>query len=91
MQVGCFVRLEFIQLDAVSVFSLPECLFPFNILKTCCDQNCIVCLDCSLNVIFLLFIHQEFEESGDPEKHYQALFTLAKEGIQKGKVLFLLS
>lgn len=29
---------------------------------------------------------QEFEESGDPEKHFQALLSLAKEGIQKGKV-----
>ncbi|AEE78942.1 unnamed protein product [Arabidopsis thaliana] len=29
----------------------------------------------------------EFEESGDPEKHYQALFSLAKEGMQKGKVV----
>ncbi|XP_027350825.1 putative deoxyribonuclease TATDN1 isoform X3 [Abrus precatorius] len=30
---------------------------------------------------------KEFEESGDPEKHFQALLTLAKEGIQKGKVV----
>jgi len=29
---------------------------------------------------------QEFEESGDPEKHFQALLSLAKDGIQKGKV-----
>ena len=29
---------------------------------------------------------QEFEESGDPEKHFQSLLSLAKEGIQKGKV-----
>ncbi|XP_019424739.1 PREDICTED: putative deoxyribonuclease TATDN1 [Lupinus angustifolius] len=29
----------------------------------------------------------EFEESGDPEKHFQALVSLAKEGIQKGKVV----
>lgn len=32
---------------------------------------------------------QEFEESGDPEKHFQALLTLAKEGIEKGKVGFI--
>lgn len=38
----------------------------------------------------MLSFHQEFEESGDPEKHYQDLFSLAKEGMQKGKVLFLL-
>ncbi|WZY72751.1 hypothetical protein YC2023_004991 [Brassica napus] len=31
-----------------------------------------------------------FVESGDPEKHYQDLFSLAKEGVQKGKVLLLL-
>ncbi|KAK6942522.1 3'-5' ssDNA/RNA exonuclease TatD-like, partial [Dillenia turbinata] len=30
---------------------------------------------------------KEFEESGDPEKHFQALLFLAKEGIQKGKVV----
>lgn len=29
---------------------------------------------------------QEFEDSGDPEKHYQALLSLAKQGIEKGKV-----
>ncbi|XP_039037813.1 putative deoxyribonuclease TATDN1 [Hibiscus syriacus] len=27
----------------------------------------------------------EFEESGDPEKHFQDLLALAKEGIQRGK------
>lgn len=30
---------------------------------------------------------KEFEESGDPEKHFQALLLLAKEGIAKGKVV----
>ncbi|XP_061362479.1 uncharacterized protein LOC133306204 isoform X2 [Gastrolobium bilobum] len=30
---------------------------------------------------------KEFEESGDPEKHFQALLSLANEGIQKGKVV----
>ncbi|KAH9737896.1 TatD related DNase [Citrus sinensis] len=30
---------------------------------------------------------KEFEESGDPEKHFQALLSLAKEGIEKGKVV----
>ncbi|KAM0842037.1 hypothetical protein ACQ4PT_058617 [Festuca glaucescens] len=29
----------------------------------------------------------EFEESGDPEGHFQSLLVLAKEGIQKGKVV----
>ncbi|CAN1277714.1 Deoxyribonuclease TATDN1 [Linum perenne] len=29
----------------------------------------------------------EFDESGDPENHFQALLSLAKEGIQKGKVV----
>ncbi|KAJ4831887.1 hypothetical protein Tsubulata_022301 [Turnera subulata] len=33
------------------------------------------------------FLIQEFEKSGDPEKHFQALLSLAKEGIQKGKVV----
>ncbi|XP_058105268.1 uncharacterized protein LOC131248813 isoform X2 [Magnolia sinica] len=30
---------------------------------------------------------KEFEESGDPERHFQALLSLAKEGIEKGKVV----
>ncbi|KAK5775396.1 hypothetical protein PVK06_043281 [Gossypium arboreum] len=30
---------------------------------------------------------KEFEGSGDPKKHFQALLALAKEGIQKGKVV----
>ncbi|CAI9097584.1 OLC1v1034050C1 [Oldenlandia corymbosa var. corymbosa] len=29
----------------------------------------------------------EFEESGDPEKHFQSLLSLAKEGVEKGKVV----
>ncbi|CAH9063537.1 unnamed protein product [Cuscuta europaea] len=29
----------------------------------------------------------EFDESGDPEKHFQALLSLAKEGVHKGKVV----
>lgn len=32
------------------------------------------------------FFYQEFDESGDPEKHFHALLSLAKEGIAKGKV-----
>lgn len=35
--------------------------------------------------VFLQYI-QEFEESGDPQNHFQALLSLAKEGIEKGKV-----
>jgi hypothetical protein len=31
---------------------------------------------------------QEFEESGDPEGHFQALLALAKEGLDKGKVVY---
>lgn len=34
----------------------------------------------------LVYLVQEFEESGDPDKHFQALLSLAKEGIEKGKV-----
>lgn len=34
----------------------------------------------------MVYLVQEFEESGDPEKHFQALLSLAKEGIEKGKV-----
>ncbi|XP_012074297.1 putative deoxyribonuclease TATDN1 [Jatropha curcas] len=30
---------------------------------------------------------KEFEESGDPEQHFQALLSLAQEGVQKGKVV----
>lgn len=29
---------------------------------------------------------QEFDESGDPEKHFQELLFLAKKGAEKGKV-----
>ena len=35
---------------------------------------------------FDFFPPKEFEESGDPEKHFQALLSLAQEGIEKGKV-----
>ncbi|MBA0857808.1 hypothetical protein Goshw_017580 [Gossypium schwendimanii] len=38
-------------------------------------------------VLFLETLSLEFEESGDPEKHFQGLLALAKEGIQKGKVV----
>lgn len=31
-------------------------------------------------------LNQEFEDSGDPEKHLQDLLALAKEGKEKGKV-----
>lgn len=37
-------------------------------------------------VIFFFVLNQEFEDSGDPEKHLQDLLTLAKEGKEKGKV-----
>ncbi|XP_057951205.1 uncharacterized protein LOC131145995 isoform X2 [Malania oleifera] len=30
---------------------------------------------------------KEFEETGDPDRHFQALLLLAKEGIEKGKVV----
>lgn len=30
---------------------------------------------------------KEFEESGDPERHFQSLLSLAKEGVEKGKVV----
>ncbi|KAA8516813.1 hypothetical protein F0562_017077 [Nyssa sinensis] len=30
---------------------------------------------------------KEFDESGDPEKHFQALLSLAMEGVEKGKVV----
>nr|XP_027084936.1 putative deoxyribonuclease TATDN1 isoform X3 [Coffea arabica] len=29
---------------------------------------------------------KEFDESGDPEKHFQSLLSLTKEGVEKGKV-----
>lgn len=38
------------------------------------------------NTWIWIFFPQEFDESGDPEKHFQALLSLAKEGIEKGKV-----
>lgn len=37
-------------------------------------------------VISSSILNQEFEDSGDPEKHLQDLLTLAKEGKEKGKV-----
>lgn len=61
----------------------------FEILKSSCNQSFNLLLGFFFNVIFCLS-HQEFEESGDPEKHYEDLFSLAKEGIQKGKVIYLL-
>ncbi|KAL6145452.1 hypothetical protein ACLB2K_056139 [Fragaria x ananassa] len=39
----------------------------------------------SLSLFCLLSLYAEFDESGDPEKHFQV--SLAKEGIQKGKVV----
>ncbi|KAL3628136.1 hypothetical protein CASFOL_027182 [Castilleja foliolosa] len=30
---------------------------------------------------------KEFDDSGDPEEHFKALFSLAKEGVEKGKVV----
>ncbi|KAH9674283.1 TatD related DNase [Citrus sinensis] len=42
--------------------------------------------DCFLECL-LYDCSGEFEESGDPEKHFQALLSLAKEGIEKGKVV----
>ncbi|KAK4419446.1 putative deoxyribonuclease TATDN1 [Sesamum alatum] len=30
---------------------------------------------------------KEFDDSGDPEKHFEALLSLAKEGVEKGKVV----
>ncbi|GMH29999.1 hypothetical protein Nepgr_031842 [Nepenthes gracilis] len=30
---------------------------------------------------------KEFEESGDPDRHFQSLLLLAKEGVEKGKVV----
>lgn len=29
---------------------------------------------------------KEFEDSGDPEKYFEDLVSLAKEGVEKGKV-----
>lgn len=38
-------------------------------------------------VVMICFnLVQEFDESGDPEKHFQALLSLAKVGVEKGKV-----
>ncbi|KAM7262751.1 hypothetical protein ACFE04_000434 [Oxalis oulophora] len=39
------------------------------------------------NHLLSLTYTQEFEESGDPEKHFQALLSLAKQGIERGKVV----
>lgn len=33
-----------------------------------------------------LISHQEFDDSGDPEKHFEDLLSLAKTGVEKGKV-----
>lgn len=37
-------------------------------------------------LLHILKCMKEFEESGDPEKHFQELLALAKEGVEKGKV-----
>lgn len=31
-------------------------------------------------------MNQEFDDSGDPERHFEALLSLAREGVEKGKV-----
>lgn len=54
---------------------------------------CSLCFD--LNIFTVKFyphlgnywvVIKEFEESGDPERHFQSLLLLAKEGVEKGKV-----
>ncbi|PWA49692.1 TatD family [Artemisia annua] len=53
------------------------------------------CTESAMSVAARLFctvgVHptrcNEFDESGDPEKHFQALLSLAKEGVEKGKVV----
>ncbi|BAH94127.1 Os08g0165800 [Oryza sativa Japonica Group] len=44
------------------------------------------CLDAGCFDYVMLGAFKEFEESGDPEGHFQALLALAKEGIAKGKL-----
>lgn len=38
----------------------------------------------------MFYCFKEFEESGDPERHYESLLSLAKEGVEKGKVQYIL-
>lgn len=39
--------------------------------------------------IILFDVSQEFDDSGDPDKHFEALMSLAKVGVEKGKVCFI--
>uniref|UniRef100_A0A0E0I7M3 Uncharacterized protein n=1 Tax=Oryza nivara TaxID=4536 RepID=A0A0E0I7M3_ORYNI len=54
------------------------------------ETDAVMCLDDAGRLFCTVGVHPtrcgEFEESGDPEGHFQALLALAKEGIAKGKV-----
>lgn len=89
-QGGCFVLsgctqrdarlwsfLEIFLFLAVSVNSVSD--------ESECMHNPLAWFVLSLNILSCIF-NQEFEENGDPENHFQALLSLAKEGIEKGKV-----
>ncbi|KAG6744952.1 hypothetical protein POTOM_051593 [Populus tomentosa] len=68
---------------------LLEGFLVFVYLKVCClsQEGFFVRLESTQQGVRLITLLEEFEESGDPEKHFQALLSLAKEGIQKGKVV----
>ncbi|KAF2918260.1 hypothetical protein DAI22_08g044900 [Oryza sativa Japonica Group] len=54
------------------------------------ETDAVMCLDDAGRLFCTVGVHPtrcgEFEESGDPEGHFQALLALAKEGIAKGKI-----
>lgn len=81
LQQGCFVLLACTQLDArFAPFFCYLLLFCGEIV----EMYGLLCCFWWMWVMFYLV--QEFEESGDPDKHFQSLLSLAKEGIEKGKV-----
>uniref|UniRef100_A0A0E0Q477 Uncharacterized protein n=1 Tax=Oryza rufipogon TaxID=4529 RepID=A0A0E0Q477_ORYRU len=77
--------------------SLKESREALEIAETDGELSCLDagCFDYVLLGAFKVFVVMclrscdvlEFEESGDPEGHFQALLALAKEGIAKGKVV----
>lgn len=44
------------------------------------------CISGDVSIIYCCTVNQEFDDSGDPERHFEALLSLAMEGVEKGKV-----
>lgn len=79
-QQGFSVLLVCTQQDAKWVFvSWGLHFLPGNVYRWRCICNLYICVIAGV-------VCQEFDENGDPEKHFQELLSLAKKGAEKGKV-----